>query len=225
MNYYNLLNMIKNEISIDNLQAIRQDFNGHFLDELKKININNTTRKNAIKKYLASDTILQDDKYKGQAVFSNGYSILNIVNGAGYTAERKTQSISDVLLKAFKGMKPTDGEYIKESCAVARCLGWTPNNKDFFIDFEGFYFNFSLVWDVFSCIADNKNVYGGCDAFLCDMENGRKSLLLRSKYGIGYILPVVMDACHISKNANYKKYVEYEKSLDALFVKKALKTA
>ena len=57
------------------------------------------------------------------------------------------------------------------------------------------------------------------------MENEKKALLLRSKYGIGYILPVVMDACHISKNANYKKYVEYEKNLDSLFIEKALKTA
>lgn len=232
-NYYELIKMLKNQVDINVLQTLKEDFNNDFCEELGKIQINNTTRKNAIKSYLNKENILQDNKYSNQLVFSDGYSILNIVSNPKtaeiFSADKKTDKMADIIIKSFQGMKPCE-KYIKDSIAVARMLGWKPGTTDtknpFIIEIEGNIYNFSLVYSLFSCIADNNNAFGGVDCFLCNMENNsKKSLLIRSKYGVALILPTVFDNFNPCKNVDFNAYIDHERNLENFIINGCTKTA
>jgi len=220
MNYYEIMELVKNQIDFATYETLKNDFNDRFNAELRKIQINNTTRKNAIKSYLAHDNIMQDNKYNNQLVFSDGVSVLNIIstpeNMKTYEAEKKSDKCADYMLEAFKTMRPTDTPYIWESVAVARALGWTPNTTDYLIEIDGNYYNFSLVYSLWGCIADKNNA-NSIDCMLCDAGK-RKSLLMRSKYGCALLLPVARDALHISKNVGFRAYIDYEKANEDYFI-------
>lgn len=219
MNYYEIMELVKTQIDFATYETLKNDFNDRFNAELKKIQINNTTRKNAIKSYLNHVNIMQD-KITNQLVFTDGVSILNIAsnpeNMKAYEAEKKCEKCADYLLEAFKTMRPTDTAYIWESVAVARALGWTPNTTDYLIEIDGNYYNFSLVYSLWACIAD-KNSANSVDCMLCDAGN-RKSLLMRSKYGCALLLPVARDALHITKNVSFRAYMDYEKANEDYFI-------
>lgn len=220
MNYYEMMELVKNQIDFTTYTTLKNDFNNKFNTELKKIQINNTTRKNAIKSYLTHSNIMQDIKYSNQLVFTDGVSVLNIAsnpeNMKTYEAEKKCEKCANYLLEAFKTMHPTNTAYIWESVAVARALGWAPNTTDYLIEIDGNYYNFSLVYSLWGCIADKNNAYS-VDCMLCDAGK-RKSLLMRSKYGCALLLPVARDALHITKNVSFRAYIDYEKANEDYFI-------
>lgn len=228
MNYFSLMALLKNQIDYSTYYTLKEDFNGKFNEELKKIQINNTTRKNAVKSYLTHDRIMQDvSKGENMIIFSDGVSVLNILStpdNKTFSTEHKNDKCADYMLEAFKTMKPTDNEYILESVAVARAMGWTPNTTDYFINIDGNIYNFSLIYSLWNCIADKNNANGGCDCYLCDAGN-RKSLLMRSKYGIALVLPVARDAIPDNANVGFKHYIDFERSLEAHFIEEIKKGA
>jgi hypothetical protein len=225
-NYYELLNMVKNEVSIDTIKELQEDFNKDFRKELEKIQINNSTRIKAIKNYVNNDMTSKDDSHPGTQVFCNGYSILNTTIKEELNCSKKNNTLSDYIVKALKNKKPVE-KYLRDSIAIARALGWKPGTKKYIFNIDDNYiFDFSLVYEVFSCIADSKNIYGGAECFLCDMENtNKKALVLISKYGIGYILPLNVASFNNNYNVDFNYYIEHEKKIEKLLIDKALKTA
>ena len=215
LNYYELIKLIGvNADNISTIQVLQESFNEDFRTAFDKISINKTTRNNAIKSYAGLSGLMADKEHS--YLYGTGATIFystSVNFPAVWDDEKKQADFATPFLSLLKNQKPQD-EYIKESGAVARALGWTPTGaKKYYIEIDGNTFDFSLVWSMFSMIADNNNKRGGCDVYTCDMDGRHKALLLKSKYGTAVILPF----CNTKApafNVSFLNYIEHEKNIE-----------
>jgi len=226
LNYYELLNVIGIE-NIDAVSAIREAFNADFRKAYKSIQINKTTRKNAILAYSKHDNFLQDNEMQG--LYCDGVSILNTTDHIITTT--KTADIKKFVSESLPNRKPVD-LHIKESIAVARAMGWTPGatnkEKPYYIEIDGNYYNFTLVYNLFTCIADNTEKYYQVRTELCtDKRPGQNMLFLSSKYGCAFILPfnAGVNGFYSANNVNFDYYMETENEIDECIKLQAMRTA
>lgn len=208
-NYYELLKLI-DDASVKRI--LSNDFNNDYVENYGKIQINNSTRKQARKAYFNKKYIRTDTDIKG--LYCTPETILNIPEETekhGTDCTIKTQA-----LKMLKNRKPVDC-YIRESIAIAKTIGWKPStnytkDKPYHININGSCYDISLVYDVFMAIADKKTD-GGCTVEQSEVENGKSALILSSKYGLAVVLPTTLNL-NPDYDCNFKHYIETEKALD-----------
>lgn len=227
LNYYELLKVVGLE-NMDAVTAIRESFNADFRREYSKIQINKTTRKNAIIAYSKHDNFMQDNEMQG--LYCDGVSILN-TTGEPIITTTKRADIKKFVSESLPNRKPVD-LHIKETIAIARAMGWTPGatnkEKPYYIEIDDNYYNFTLVYNLFTCIADNSNKYYPVKVELCtDKEPGRNMLFLSSKYGCAFILPfnAGVNGVYSANNVNFNYYMETENEIDNYIVMQAKKSA
>lgn len=112
-------------------------------------------------------------------------------------------------------------EYIADSVAVARALGWTPTDttNKYYIELDGEKYSFNLVYKMYMMIADNKQ-NGGCSVSLSRMNDIHKALLMTSKHGTVVILPFT-GITNKNYNVSMMNYLRREKELDNIIIKSA----
>lgn len=227
LNYYELIKLIGVE-NVDAVEVIRESFRNDWISTFSSIQINKTTRKNAVKAYSGRENFMMDENTKG--LYCDGVSILYTSEDAAYTTS-KTTDISKFMKEFLQNKKPTE-VHMKESYAIAKNLGWSAGsvNKDkpYYIEIEGNFFNFSLVWSLFSCIADNSNKYNPVTVEIqTNKKPGNNALIMSSKYGIAVVLPFCTGdhGSYTAHNVDFTYYMESENELDSFFIEYCKKSA
>jgi hypothetical protein len=205
MNYYELFNAIKDT---DAKMVLLQNFKEAFAENYKAMQANNTTRKQARKSYFSDEYIRTDKDVKG--VYTNGTSILVLndeINEYG-----KECHIAEHATEVLKGAQEEEFCHIKASIAVARSLGWKPNDTKYLIEIDGAWYNLSLVYKLYSCIAVSDK-----DGYMTvkqkKIDNRITDLILQTQYGTAIILPV-LNHCNKDYDCSYNHFVEVEKAIE-----------
>ena len=131
--------------------------------------------------------------------------------------------ISEQFTNFFKNQKPVD-LYLKESVAVARSIGWKAGADGYILNVDGNIYNWNLVYNVFSCIADPDTTKLSEQCYLTPFNNSN-GLIIRTNYGIGFVLPIYASKCNEFKDVNFKHFTETINNVDAEIIKAAIKTA
>lgn len=215
-NYYELINLF----GFDNISAIQElteDFKDDFAENFHALSFNKSTRRAAVEKY--AKNAMQDEKLP--EILSDSISVIAIPS---YSANisRKTQ-ISEQFTNFFKNQKPVD-LYLKESVAVARSIGWKPGADGYILNVDGNIYNWNLVYNVFSCIADPDITKLSEQCYLTPFNNSN-GLIIRTNFGIGFVLPINASKCNECKNVNFKHFTEIINNVDAEIIKATVKTA
>lgn len=219
---YDIINIF-NFSDFDKLQLVRDRFVDDVNEFYNKIQINNTTRKNAIIDYLSRQEIKKDTT--NPKTYTDGCSILIINNVQKYT-EREISASVDIakpfldIIKTAEHLK--DEEPIMSDIATARALGWKPSvfsaRNDFYIKIGCAYYDFNKFYKLYNCIADSGEKYNEGATLKQEPNNRRAPIIMQSKYGCAVLLPVINALePHYSKIINFKnahaKIDEIEKSL------------
>lgn len=228
LNFYELLRTFGLE-NTDAVNALMESFHSDWINTYNGIQVNKTTRKNAVASYTKHDNFMMDNDVKG--LYTDGVTFLSLpASDAVYTSS-KTCDIAKNILPLLKTMKPVSF-HVKESYAVAKNIGWNAGtlNKDkpYFIEIEGNYYNFSLVWSMFSCIADNSNKWNPVEVKVCtENKPGTNMLILQSKYGMTGILPFYVGdrGCYNAHNVDYNYYSETINEIESYQIEQYKKLA
>lgn len=206
MNYYELISAIKD---MDAKKILFENLNENFSENYKAIHANNTTRKQAQKSYFSSKNIHTDKDVSG--LFTDGVSILNLPSEKN---EHGTKcNIKDRAMEAIKDKRPSGlcYDYIECSIAVAKSLGWKPKDGKYVIEINGAWYDMTLVYKLYSCIADKEC----CEVYQKQITPSCTYLLLRTKYGLAIILPLnVKDGGDKNYDCSFKHFVEVSKNID-----------
>lgn len=73
LNYYELVKLIGIE-NVDAIEVIRESFRNDWVNTFNSIQINRTTRKNAVKTYSGHENFIMDENTKG--LYCDGVSML-----------------------------------------------------------------------------------------------------------------------------------------------------
>lgn len=211
MNFINLLETLKKDISYDSFTQLQSDFmENDFYTAYKSLKPCKSTMQSAIKKYLSACTY-KDEK---TATYTTGVSALFLSAPIPEGENLKTEDLSKNLLPMMKNRRPADC-YFFDSIALYKALK-KQENKTYFLEIDGHFYNAAIIADLLPCVADNKSNY--VSAEIC--ENG--ALLMRQKNG-ALILPVVRDSCHVSENVNMQDFLRYCDNMEKSFFSKELK--
>lgn len=219
---YDIINIF-NFSDFDKLQLVRDRFVDDVNDFYNKIQINSTTRKNAIIDYLSRQEIKKDTTTP--KTYTDGCSILAVNNAQKYTEREIGASvdISKPFLDIIKAAKPLkDEEPIMSDIATARALGWKPSifsaHHEYYIKIGCAYYDFNKFYKLYNCIADSGEKYNEGATLRQEPGNRLAPVVISTKYGCAVLLPVNMPLDpHYSKIINFKnahaKIDEIEKSL------------
>lgn len=226
-NIYKILDTFKID-DLDTLVKVREDFMTDFKKYFDNMQINKTTRKNAIEKYLSFNNILKDETVRG--VFSDSKSIIIINDCQKYTEREnlKNCKLSEAFLTMKKTAEPVkEEELIKSDIATARALGWTwtPGASDYYIKVGEAFYDFNRFYNIYNCIADNKQLYNEGALFEQEPGNRLAPLFMRSQYGSALLLPVNIYAAHKSKIINFKCIINELNALEDQIIKSIRATA
>lgn len=194
LNFYELMNIIKNEVGLASLAKLRDEFINDFTENLNAINHNASTRKAALKTYTNNATIYATE---------GKLTVLSNRTTALYTEEarptgKEAKKLIETLLTTTR-QKPIDF-HAEEAEALARALQWKPGKKpgkndNYTIEVDGHTYLYNLFYSVYACLA-------GKDAairfYTVETAPGVIALKIISKYGIGLVLPI-----NAYKNNNY----------------------
>ena len=200
MNYYELFNAIKDT---DAKRILLENLKEAFSENCNAMQANNTTRKQAQKSYFSNKNIHTDKDIGG--LFTDGVSILNLPSEKN---EHGTKcNVKDRAIEAIKDKQPAGVlyEYIRRSIAVAKSLGWKPKDGKYVIEINGAWYDMTLVYRLYSCIADKK----GCEVYQKQINPSCTYLILRTQYGIAIILPLnVKDGGDKNYDCSFNHFVE-----------------
>lgn len=226
-NYYELIEMIKNDVNTDVLRELLQDMQSEYINELDKIQINNTTRKNAINNYLKHSGVAQCPDTSAK-LFCDGVSVIGLNGKNDYEITQKNPNIKKVFDEIMKheNRRPIDDIYFKGCIAIAKANGWNYNTtKKYYIEIDGNYYDFYLVLSVWGCIADKS----GERCELVNINNTRyrnkKGLLISTEYGIGYILPVFTESVYKPLLCDFRNYMNFRNDIDDFIINQAKRGA
>ena len=215
LNYYELLTIVKD---LDAVAAINEAFRKDFRKARDGVKASACTRKKAAEIYKANATTTDRTT---EGIFSDDKTAVYLTENTT-PGTQKAADISQIFTDSMNNKKPVD-ICMRESLALARSLGWKNGGERYHISISGNDFDFSLLYRVLTTIADGET-YDLAQCYLSECCNGKKVLLLWSKYGLAIVLPFIGGGPD-SREVSFSHYMEVQKAIEDRVVNEALKTA
>lgn len=215
LNYYELLDIVKD---LEAVAAINEAFRKDFRKARDGVKASACTRKKAAEIYKANATTTDRTT---EGIFSDEKTAVYLTENAT-PGTQKAADISQIFTDAMNRKKPVE-ICLRESIALAKSLGWKNGGERYHIAVDGLYFDFSLIYNVLSTIADGKG-RDFAECYISECGNGNKALLMRSKYGLGIVLPF-MGGGPSYREVSFSHFMEVQKAIEDRVVNEALKTA
>lgn len=203
-NRYQLLSIIRD----DARQEFLDDMSADFAKEFKKLTISATDRARAVAAY-AKNNMFFDPAVQG--LYCNNYTVF-CPAGLAKIEGGRGMDIFKIMQEHLKRInhKPVDF-YIRESLATGRMIGWKPAcGEQYIISIDNNYYSADLVNSCYSMIADNKTD-GGVSCALCPFYNDKNYLVMSSRYGSIFILPVNLAHYKPYLDISFNKYMDIQK--------------
>ena len=224
MNFINLTEAIKNEISAATYYRLLDDFMDAWRDALKGIKPCKSAADKAIKNYIAGAQY-KDDTTRG--VYSDGATALILpanmfVNDTAINSGIISNGIAKTITDLLKNKRPTTCDFL-ESYALYKVFKKWDKDTEYFLKIDGFYYNPDLVFECLDCIATNKKGY--ISAEISNGDGLKGALFIRQDGGTALVLPIAREDCHPSQNINFKDFMTYTDGVFKALTDKEIKTA
>lgn len=216
MNIINLLELIKDQIDYTTARQIIDDFMKEFSTEYKKARYTPGTAKKAIEKYILAAKY-KDEKTTG--IYATPATILMIncnENKTGPQTETKND-LAKVAIDMMKNRRPVECYFI-DSIILYKQLKKQADHE-YYLRIDNRYYNPALIAEMLQCVVTNKEKY--IRAEMC--ENG--ALFIQQDGAAALILPYIWENVHMTKNVNFKDFMEYTKAIENELLNDVLKTA
>lgn len=204
LNNYQILNLITDD---QKRAAFLEALSDDFAREFKKLTVSKSDRKRAQDLYAKNDQFFFDPSVQG--LYCTAHTIY-CPAGLAKIEGGRAMELFDRFRDILKREKHTRIDcYIREALAVGRAIGWKPaaSDQDYYINIDGNYYAAGLVNSCYNLIADNKQD-GGVEVALCPYYNNMHFLVLTSRYGSVFILPVNMRDARPEYNISFDYYMD-----------------
>ena len=217
LNFYDLIKIFGYE-NPEAITAAKEDFINDFQKNFKSLSLTEKEReKNLTSFYNYKDTMIDKENNFIVAtptmIISPTLATFNAIQDKIKLEGKKQVDIYKHCKAFFEGKRKPVDSYIHDSIAIAKSLGFRACSKDFYLDIDGNYYNFDLVYTAFNSIGDPDKKHYSVKYELCYPEWDEKhpALMISCKNGIAFILPMLYPAkyeCSFSTLAKKEKALE-----------------
>lgn len=196
LNFYDLIKIFGFE-NLEAITAAKEDFINDFQKNFKALSLTEKEReKNLISFYNSKETML--DKTNNFIVATSTMIVsptsptFRAIQDKIKLEGKKQVDIYKHCKAFFEGKRKPVDSYIHDSIAIAKSLGFRAGSKDFYLDIDGNYYNFDLIYTAFNVIGDPDKTHYSVRYELCfpKWDEKHTALMISCKNGIAFILPM-----------------------------------
>lgn len=223
-NFYDLFKLLEKE-NPEILRVLEDDFLEDWREGLKNIHLGAAERKKNLESFVKSSV---GDINGLEGVFASPYYVISTVEKASAQAKKKVDLEKTIKEFCSATKKPVDMVHFDffDSLSRAKCLGYKMGSTDYYFNIDGYFYNFSLVHEVFNIIGHSpKKGYGSGITFeltFPERDSFHPLLFMRTSFGIAFILPTL---CPGKYEVSWNTFRAISDKIDDLFTKWIYKTA
>jgi hypothetical protein len=218
-NFYDLFKLLEKE-NPEVLKVLLDDFMEDWRSNLKNIHLGKAERKKNLENFVSANN---SDVNNFKGLYASPYYILYTEEKTSAQAAKKVDLQKP--LKEFFGSEKVPVDMMDynfyDSLSRAKCLGYKLGSTDYYLNIDGFYYNFSLIHEIFNIIGHTpkNNTYGeGITYNLVFPERDKKHplLMIITQFGTAFLLPTTIPAKY---EISWKTFKEIDSKIDNLYWK------